>query len=297
MSPYFPLHYPYPARLTYPFGLREPPPEPGAVSLSRLSLLASPTRPPNVPGVVQQLSLPELLKIGSTAVVVPCDPTLPGAPRRVTPGLTLSVAMLPCLSFWPRPLECKVVPGIAGGTVAPAHSGETHSPELPHLSLSDLTTAPSALYRSQLMIRPIIPMHRSTGVTSVSWHISTADKRGYQPFLTQRRPSHLKPGGHLFRGLAPERPPPCAELMRRPSPSAEGGAPPDVIDGGTAEVRTPPGPPPPDEVASIRKTSVRAALTPIRPPLIIESGPATRVKAASKTNFSSLEREPSNKPV
>ena len=109
-------------------------------------------------------------------------PPVPGAPRRATPGLTLSVAMLPCLSFWPRPLECKVVPRVAGGAIAPAHSGETHSPKLPHLSLSYLTTAPSALYRSQLMIRPIIPMHRSTGVTSVSWHISTADKRGYQPF-------------------------------------------------------------------------------------------------------------------
>ena len=103
-------------------------------------------------------------------------PPVPGAPRRVTPGLTLSVAMLPCLSFWPRPLECKVVPGIAGGTVAPAHSGETHSPELPHLSLSDLTTAPSALYRSQLMIRPIIPMLRSTGVTSISWHHQRSPK-------------------------------------------------------------------------------------------------------------------------
>ena len=58
-------------------------------------------------------------------------PRLPGVPptrgEELSPGLTLSVAMLPCLSFWPRPLECKVVPWIAGGTVAPAHSGETHS--------------------------------------------------------------------------------------------------------------------------------------------------------------------------
>ena len=178
-APYFPPPNPYPVRLTYPFGLREPPPVPGAVSLSRLSLLASPTRPPNVPGVVQQLSLPELLKISSTAVVIPCDPTLPAPPKRVSTGLTLSVAMLPCLSFWPRPLECKVVPGVAGGAVAPAHSGIAHAlPELPHLSLSYLTTAPSALYRSNLVAAPIILMPVSTNGADIPGHILTADKKG-----------------------------------------------------------------------------------------------------------------------
>jgi len=65
---------------------------------------------------------------------------VPGAPRRVTPGLTLSVAMLPCLSFWPRPLEYKIVPWIAGGAVTsddPVPKGISsvaHSPELPLLS-------------------------------------------------------------------------------------------------------------------------------------------------------------------
>ncbi len=143
------------------------------------------------------------------------------------------------------------MPGVARGTVAPAHPGIAHAlPELPHLSLSDLTTAPSALYRSNLVAAPIILMPVPTNRADVPGHIPTADKRGYQPFLTQRRPSHIKPGGHLLRGLAPERPPPCAELTRRPSPSVEDGAPPDVTDGGTAEVRTPPGPPPPDEVSS-----------------------------------------------
>ena len=134
---------------------------------------------------------------------------VPGAPKRVTPGLTLSVAMLPCLSFWPRPLECKVVPGIAGGAKAPAHSGIAHAlPELPHLSLSELTTAPSAFYRSHLVAAPIILMPVPTYCADIPGHIPTADKRGYQPFLTQRRPSHLKPGGHLFRGFAPLRRPP-----------------------------------------------------------------------------------------
>ena len=113
-------------------------------------------------------------------------PPVPGAPRRVTPGLTLSVAMLPCLSFWPRPLERKVVPGVAGGTVAPAHSGIAHAlPELPHLSLSDLTTAPSALYRSHLMAAPIILMPISTNCADIPGHIPTADKRGYLTFYQE----------------------------------------------------------------------------------------------------------------
>ena len=117
-----------------------------------------------------------------TVTLIPIEGKVPGAPRRVTPGLTLSVAMLPCLSFWPRPLECKVVPWIAGGAVTPAHSGETHSPKLPHLSLSYLTTAPSALYRSILVTAPIILMPVSTYRADIPGHILTADKRGYQPF-------------------------------------------------------------------------------------------------------------------
>jgi len=86
---------PYP-RLSYPSGIA-PPSEPGAVTLLRVALLASSTDPTNVARILCKLSLPRRLEPVERAIIVDCDPTLPG--ENNNPGLTLRYIAMPfCLS-------------------------------------------------------------------------------------------------------------------------------------------------------------------------------------------------------